>query len=102
MCFRPDTIYLTEDEYISGVEGRSGTLVDQLTFHTNKGRTFGPYGGTGGNAFNFDLPKDARLVGFYGRSGQAIDQIGLVYATKDANFGKRANATVRDHRTKKN
>jgi hypothetical protein len=74
-----DHLDLAKDEYIISVQGRSGTLIDQLTFRTNKRRTFGPFGGTGGNTFNLAVPADSRVVGFYGRSGQAIDQFGLIY-----------------------
>lgn len=41
---------LKENERIIKVEVRHGTLIDQLTFHTNTGKTYGPYGGSGGKA----------------------------------------------------
>lgn len=72
-------IYLSEGEYIIAVNGRSGTLIDQLTFITNKRRVLGPYGGNGGNEFNIDLPRGGKVIGFSGRSGQAIEQFGVIY-----------------------
>lgn len=76
-------IYLSEDEYIVKVSGQSGTLVDQLTFYTNKRRVYGPYGGNGGNRFDINLPRGAKVIGFRGRSGQAIDRFGVIYDTAD-------------------
>ena len=42
-----DRFCLEPDEHIVSVEGRTGDLVDQITFETNKGRTF-VGGGSGG------------------------------------------------------
>ena len=44
---RCDRFCLEPDEHIVSVEGRTGDLVDQITFETNKGRTF-VGGGSGG------------------------------------------------------
>ena len=45
---------------ITKVTGRRGlgpgALVDQLTFHTEKGHVFGPYGGSGGYSFTAKPP----------------------------------------------
>jgi hypothetical protein len=68
---------LAEGEFITRIEGRSGSEVDQLTFTTNKGNKHGPYGGGGGAPF---AVSDINVGGFFGRSGDRLDQIGF-YAT---------------------
>ena len=40
---------LSPDEYIVKVIACSGYMVDSLEFITNTGRSYGPYGGSGGN-----------------------------------------------------
>ena len=61
-------------ERINGIFGRSGALIDQLGFVTNKGRMFGPYGGCGGSEFTVN---DCEIRGIFGRSGALIDSIGF-------------------------
>lgn len=68
-------IVLANNESIVRVEGRSGTAVDCLSFHTNMGKVYGPFGGSGGSSFNEDLPHGLRCC--YGRSGALVDQIGF-------------------------
>jgi hypothetical protein len=70
-------ISLDSDEYITTVAGRSGTLVDQLTFFTNKGRVYGPYGGSGGTPFSTTVSDG--IKGFYGQSGSLVDKIGIIH-----------------------
>ncbi|KAL5008930.1 hypothetical protein ScPMuIL_014511 [Solemya velum] len=43
---------LKEEERITEVEATAGWMIDSLTFHTNIGRTFGPFGGHGGGKKN--------------------------------------------------
>jgi hypothetical protein len=70
----PTEFQLEAGEYIVRVAGRSGGRVDQLTFITNTGRSYGPYGGNGGNAFSID---GIKVGGFFGRSGSRLDAIGF-------------------------
>jgi len=111
---------LEKDEYIVYITGRAGTLIDQVSFHTSKRRTYGPYGGTGGQEFEISIPSNAVVIGFTGKSGPGIKQIGLIYRvmnkgsrlTKDrkrgtryekngnSEYSKPASRKVRDHRTK--
>ncbi len=37
--------HLEDDERIIRVDINSGWMIDKLTFYTNKGRVYGPYGG---------------------------------------------------------
>jgi hypothetical protein len=71
--------WLDSDEYITGIEGRSGAFVDSLIIHTNK-RSSPQYGGDGGaNAYSYDVPPKFHVMGFWGRSGDYIDSIGIEY-----------------------
>lgn len=72
----PATITLAPDERLIGIRGRSGDLIDQLTFLTRTStqlKTYGPYGGGGGNPFEIS----GDIVAFYGRSGANIDNLGV-------------------------
>jgi hypothetical protein len=70
----PSTFTLEKEEYITRIDGRSGSSVDQLTFTTNKGNKFGPYGKDGGSPFSI---ADVRVFGFFGSSGSSLDAIGF-------------------------
>ena len=67
-------INVDSGERIIGISGRTGGLVDQLTFITNHGRIFGPYGGNGGGQFTVN---GCLLRGILGRSGRLLDSIGF-------------------------
>merc|ERR1712179_214555 len=67
-----DIFTLEEDEVIVRVNGRSQSRVDSLTFHTSKGRQYGPYGGFGGREF-VAMGDELRFVS--GRSQSEVDQI---------------------------
>ncbi len=72
---RLDTFSLDKDEHITRVDGRtSANRVLQLTFFTNKGKQYGPYGKGGGAAFS---ESNLKVTGFFGRSGDRIDAIGV-------------------------
>jgi len=81
-------------------------------------RTFGPYGGSGGNEFEISIPSNAKVIGFTGQSGPSINQIGLIFKIAGKASGISNNKyrgtkyqgndiartdtktrTVRDHRT---
>ena len=114
-------IDLKEDEFITYVTGQAGTLIDQITFHTSQRRTFGPYGGSGGQYFELTIPSNAKVIGFSGKVGPCINQIGLIYKISNrgngitnnsergtkyndndtSGLGNSTNKIVRDHRKKK-
>jgi hypothetical protein len=73
-------IDLETDESILRVDGRSGDRLDQITFHSNK-RTYGPFGGGGGNPFSVDF-RGMSLVYLFGRSGAGMDQVGFGFANQ--------------------
>lgn len=66
-----ESFALTPDEYINAMSGRFGDIMDQLSFKTNAGRVYGPFGGEGGMPFTFDAPGRAR--GFHGSTGDFAD-----------------------------
>jgi len=71
---------LDSDEYIVGVSGRYGKNIDCLRIQTNK-RTSPLYGGSGGRQdYSLTLSSGNQAVAFFGRSGNQLDAIGLVYA----------------------
>jgi hypothetical protein len=71
-----DTFY--NGEYISEIFGRAGQYVNALGYKTNYGRTFGPYGGPGGDGFSKSIPNAKRFYGVAGASGQWLDRITLI------------------------
>lgn len=50
---------LDDDEVITSINLRSGMLTDGITFFTNYGRTYGPYGSSGGTP-SFSTPSQKR------------------------------------------
>ncbi len=67
-------------EYIKKVAGRSGSLLDRLTITTNK-KSFS-HGGNGGKPFVVPIPPTGfQILGFFGRSGRLIDNIGVFVHT---------------------
>ncbi|MDQ4087504.1 MAG: hypothetical protein M3177_05790 [Pseudomonadota bacterium] len=70
-------------EQIVSVEGRSGTFLDSISFHTidwqKVHRVHGPFGGTGGSPFAVQR----KVYGFFGRSGSFIDQLGFFVSWKE-------------------
>ena len=76
-------IVFESDEYLVQVTGTQGiaygtlTLVTSLTLISNK-RTYGPYGDVSGTRFQ-TLP-NAQVLGFYGRCGWMVDQLGAFVA----------------------
>ena len=72
------TINLKNDEYITRIDGRADGHVNQLTFTTNLGNKYGPYGGSGGKEFTLS---GLNVGGFLGRSGAFIDAL-AVFSSK--------------------
>lgn len=72
---------LEPDEYMIGISGKYGAYIDSMTIHTNKGKTLS-FGGPGGGAavFGYTAPSGQMIVGFFGKAGDALDSIGVLYA----------------------
>jgi hypothetical protein len=83
--FRSDMqINLNAGEYVVQVLGTHGQganvadLIRSLKFITNK-TTYGPYGNPSGGT-SFASYREGRVVGFFGRSGDLLDQLGVIVA----------------------
>lgn len=68
-------VTLAPGEYIVRVNYRSGGSMDAVGFVTNKGRTYGPYGGGGGSAGVYNVTPGEKLGCMTGRSGKEVDQL---------------------------
>ncbi|KAK1699164.1 hypothetical protein QYE76_015861 [Lolium multiflorum] len=92
------TIEFSSDEQLTAVEGTFGrwrggwamdgqlpeqVVVTSLTFHTDKGETYGPYGEETGTPFSIPAANGC-IVGFWGRSGWLLDAIGVYITPCDA------------------
>lgn len=79
------TFTLASGEYLVRLYGKvgNGQYVSQLSFVTNTGRVFGPYGLNQGfstsTSFDYTVPAGNRIVGFTGRASTYLDAIGVVY-----------------------
>ncbi len=85
---------LDADEYITGISGRYGDVIDSLRIHTNK-KTSPLYGGSGGSRdYRLEVPSGAEALGFAGRSAERVDAVGLVYAPLNLRLGGRPGGRV--------
>ncbi|MFG3020747.1 jacalin-like lectin [Streptomyces sp. NPDC048254] len=75
-------ILLEEGEAINEVRGSQGWLVTQLSFRTNRGRSFGPFGSDRGDSDFKISGNDHGIMGFNGRAGWFIDALGVFTAVK--------------------
>jgi hypothetical protein len=72
-----DTFMLEEGEHLTGITGKSGTYVMSLTIITNK-RKSKTYGlGEGDVQYHYEVPDHDEIIGFFGRAGEYVDQIGI-------------------------
>ena len=88
-----DAFQLEKDEKITSLKVNSGVMIDGLTFCTSKGRTLGPYGGSGGGAKTEKPPQEGvsgfltglRGIVVYNRDDLAIRKLGFKWAYYDIN-----------------
>jgi hypothetical protein len=72
-------IALAPGEYVTGLDVHSSSVINQITIITNI-RRYGPFGTSNGQYENlFKATPGHAIVGFYGRCGMLIDQIGPIY-----------------------
>jgi hypothetical protein len=72
-----DTFMLEEGEHITGITGKSGMYLMSLTIITNK-RKSQTYGlGQGDVQYHYEVPHHDEIIGFFGRSADYVDQIGI-------------------------
>ena len=91
------TISLRDDEFITSVDLRSGARLDQITLHSSKGVTYGPYGGNGGSPHSVNFGDDV-LQYFFGRSGARIADR-AERAQRRRRFRSRQHESVRGYAT---
>lgn len=70
----PVEVVLPDGEYFVKVDFGAGGRVDNLIFKTNRGRSFGRYGGGGTNG-SFTVRPGEKLGCMAGRAGSSIDQL---------------------------
>ncbi len=68
-------VVLPAGQYIVQVDYRAGDKVDNLSFRTNTGVTYGPYGGNGGAPGTYKAQTGQKLGCMSGRSGSLTDQL---------------------------
>ncbi|CAL9042818.1 unnamed protein product [Musa banksii] len=82
---------LMQDEYLTSVSGyvkydcSEFPCVSQLTFTTNLGKTYGPYGGGGGTFFEVNVEYD-EIKGFFGQATTEYLTAFGVYSNKHNNI----------------
>ncbi len=72
----PHSFLVPPGENIVTVLMRSGSRVDSLQFITDRGTVSQQFGGNGGSLRSYHLP--GRLIGFFGKKGSEIDQLGFI------------------------
>lgn len=74
-------VTLEPNEIITGFNVRCGAWIDGVQFITNHGRMTDMFGNkNGGGLAELVPPQGQQIVGVYGRVGQWVDAIGIVYA----------------------
>lgn len=69
------TVLLASGEYIVRVDYRSGNSMDAVGFISNKGKSYGMYGGGGGSFGSYSVTAGQKLGCMVGRSGDEVDQL---------------------------
>ncbi|VAH40567.1 uncharacterized protein LOC119366887 [Triticum dicoccoides] len=77
------TIELGPKEFVKQISGTidnlvTETVITSLVLVTNI-RKYGPYGSVQGTSFDATVPENTCVVGFFGRSGGALDAIGIYH-----------------------
>lgn len=69
---------LDRGEQITAISGHYGRLVNGIRFHTNRRHTSPLFGTESGAEFHYEAPRGLEIAGFHGRSGSALDAIGVL------------------------
>lgn len=75
-------VTFADDEDLIQVSGTVGsfngaTVITSLSFHTNIGKTYGPYGQGGGTSFSLPVTK-GKYMGFFGNYTDYLTSIGVI------------------------
>ena len=68
-------VTLPKGDYIVQVNYRNGSRLDSVAFVSNRGKTYGPYGGGGGSPGTYTVTPGEKLGCMSGRAGNSIDQL---------------------------
>ncbi|MFZ5525174.1 MAG: jacalin-like lectin [Pseudomonadota bacterium] len=68
-------VNLAPGEYFVRAETRSGDRVDSVTFWSNLGKVYGPFGGGGAGISTYTVTPGEKLGCMAGRNGKSIDQL---------------------------
>lgn len=68
-------VQLPGDEWVVRVDYRSSSMMDAVTFITNHGRVFGPYGGGGGSPNTYNATPGQAVGCLSGRAGSSMDHL---------------------------
>lgn len=71
-------VLLASNEYIVQVDYGSGNMLDHVRFVSNLGKSYGPYGGSGGGQFTYKVTPGERLGCMTGRAGSSMDRLVLL------------------------
>lgn len=71
---------LAENEYLTGISGKSSFYINSITLHTNmrESQRFG--GGAGEREFSINANTNEQIVGLWCRSDNYIDAVGVITA----------------------
>lgn len=76
-----ESVPLSDGEFITGLRGRAGTVINQLWIATNK-RAIGPFGAAvgseDGNPFWLEAPQGYQVRRLFGRSGDLLFSVGII------------------------
>lgn len=72
------SISLTGGKYVTGISGRNGDVIDQLTITLSDGTSYN-FGGTGGTAFHNIVPAGKRVIALGGGLGGHLHNIFCYY-----------------------
>ncbi|VAH40566.1 uncharacterized protein LOC119361873 [Triticum dicoccoides] len=72
------TIEFGPKEYVREISGTIDTVISSLVITTNF-KKYGPFGHEKGNRFSATVPENTCVVGFFARTGNALDAIGIYH-----------------------
>ncbi|KAI3596378.1 hypothetical protein WG66_003082 [Moniliophthora roreri] len=79
---------LDEDEYITGISGTFTDVVTSLQIRTTKQEQ--SIGTSSGTEFEFNVPEDHHVVGFFGRADDQLRALGVAYNRRLESLTKNA------------
>ncbi|XP_048560243.1 uncharacterized protein LOC125540699 [Triticum urartu] len=72
------TIEFGPKEYVTEISGTIDNVISSLVITTNM-KKYGPFGHEKGNRFSAAVPENTCVVGFFARTGNALDAVGVYH-----------------------